>query len=619
MPQKTSLKTYAHIAGRFTALLFATSSVHAIEDRDRLTIEITGSRTAQTVDESLAPVTVIDRAQIDARPSASVTDLLRSTPGLNIVNNGGKGAQSSIFMRGTESDHTLILLDGVRIGSATTGTAAIQDIPLSQIERIEIIRGPRSSLYGSDAIGGVIQLFTRKPTSGTQAVISASGGNNASAGLNAGVSGKLDKSWYTANFSSFKTDGFNACDGKPFPNGGGCFTDEPDDDGYKNNALNLAGGVQISPRVNASLNALYIDSQVDYDGSISNEKEAINQNIGGKLEIAATDIWSTSLLAASGKDHADNFKDGTFTSQFNTDRNQFSWLNDILTGDSGKVTLGLDHYNDTVSGSSDYAVDSRDNTGIFAQYLGQLSSIDLQVSIRSDDNEQFGNQTTGGLSLGQGFASGLRWTASYGTAFKAPTFNELYFPAFGNPNLDAETSESFDLGLSGQNDKLYFSANVFETRIEDLIAYDAAFGLPVNVGEARIPGVEFTLGTLLASWNVVMDVTLLSPKNESAGPNNGKQLARRPESMFNLSLIQNWSKLDLKVDLHTQGDSYDDLANTQKLDGFTTVNLNFGYKVNGDWLINFALNNIFDEEYETAKYYNNDGINGMLTLRYAPK
>jgi len=619
MTQKTSLKTYARLAGGFTAILFATSTVHAIEDNDRLTIEITGSRTAQTVDESLAPVTVIDREQIEARPSASVTDLLRSTPGINIVNNGGKGSQASIFMRGTESDHTLILLDGIRIGSATTGTAAIQDIPLDQIERIEIVRGPRSSLYGSDAIGGVIQLFTRKPTSGTQPSFSVSGGSNASAGLNAGVSGRIDNSWYNASFSSFKTDGFNACDGKPFPNGGGCFTDEPDDDGYKNNSFNLAGGVQISPKVNASLNALYIDSEVDYDGSFSNEKDAVNQNIGGKLEIAASDIWSTSLLLASSKDHSDNFKDGTFTSQFNTDRDQISWLNDILSGDAGKVTLGLDYYNDSVSGSTDYAVDSRDNTGLFAQYLGKLASIDLQASIRSDDNEQFDKQTTGGLSLGQDFANGLRWTASYGTAFKAPTFNELYFPGFGNANLDAETSESFDLGLSGRSEKLYFSANVFETRIEDLIAYNAMVGLPVNVGEARIPGIEFTLGTLLASWNVVMDVTLLSPKNESAGPNKGKQLARRPESMFNLALMQSWNKLDLKVDLHTQGDSYDDLANTQKLDGFTTVNLNLGYKVSGDWLINFALNNIFDQDYETAKYYNNDGINGMLTLRYAPR
>jgi len=613
------LKKYARLAGGFAAILLANSNLQAAEDPQHLTIEITGSRTAQTVDESLAPVTVITRKDIEARPSASVTDLLRATPGLSIVSNGGKGATASIFMRGTESDHTLILIDGMRMSSATTGTAAIQDIPLDQIERIEIVRGPRSSLYGPDAIGGVIQLFTRNPQAGTQPAFSISGGSNASAGLNAGISGRQEKTWYNASFSSFKTDGFNSCNGKPFPDGGGCFTYEPDDDGYTNNSLNLSGGVQISPRINASFNALRIDSEVDYDGDFSNERDALNQNIGGKLEISATENWSTSLFIANSKDHSDDSKNGVFVSRFNTDRDQFSWLNDILLGNSGKVTMGLDYYKDEVSGTTDYSVDSRDNTGLFAQYLGKLSSIDIQASLRGDDNEQFGTQTTGGLTLGQDFANGLRWTASYGTAFKAPTFNELYFPGFGNPGLDAETSDSFDLGLSGRRENFNYSINAFLTNIDNLIAYDAIAGIPVNIGEAEIPGVEFALGTYFASWNVNMDLSLLSPKNESSGPNKGNRLARRPEQLFNVGIQRSWNKLSTGFDVHAQGSSYDDLANTQKLAGFATLNMNLGYRMANSWMINFALNNIFDKSYETAKYYNNDGINGMLTLRYTPK
>ncbi len=614
-----TLKNYARIAGGFTAILLSTQWVNAAEDDQRLTIEITGSRTAQTVDESLAPVTVITREQIEARPNATVSELLRSTPGLNIVNNGGAGAQASLFMRGTESDHTLILIDGVRMGSATTGTAALQDIPLDQIERVEIVRGPRSSLYGSEAIGGVIQLFTRKPVNGTQPNFSISGGSNNSAGMSAGLSGRQQKSWYNANFSSFKTDGFNACSGKPFPDGGGCFTDEPDDDGYKNNSFNLAAGVQISPRVNASINALYIDSELDYDGDFSNQREALNQTIGGKLEIAASDIWSTSVLLASSKDHSDDFKNGTFVSRFNTDRNQLSWLNDILTGNAGKVTLGVDYYQDDVSGSTDYLVDSRDNTGLFAQYLGEMAGLDLQASLRGDDNQQFGSHTTGGIAIGRDFAGGLRWTASYGTAFKAPTFNELYFPDFGNPNLDAETSETIELGLSGRSENFYFSSSIFETSIDNLIGYDASVGLPVNVDKARIPGIEFSLGTLLAQWNIAFDLTLLSPKNETAGLNDGNLLARRPEQIFNVRVDRSWNKLDLGIDLHNQGSSYDDLANTRELDGFTTIDMNLGYRFAASWMLDFTLKNIFDEQYETASYYNNDGINGMLSLRYQPK
>jgi len=615
-----TLKKSVSLAGGLTAVLLTASTAYSAEDDDRLTIVITGTRTAQTADETLAPVTVIDRKQIEERPNSTVTDLLRATPGLSVSSNGGKGAQTSVFMRGTESDHTLILIDGMRISSATTGTAALQDIPADQIERIEIVRGPRSSLYGSEAIGGVIQLFTRKPDGDkTRANVSISGGTQATAGLNAGLSGRKDSAWYTANVSTFKTDGINACNGKPFPDGGGCFTDEPDKDGYKNNSFSLAGGGQFGARVNASINALHIDSEVEFDGSFENERESVNQVLGGKLEIAASDIWSVDLLATTSKDHSDNFKDGTFSSRFDTDRNQFTFQNDLLAGDHGVVTLGLDYYQDEVSGTTDYAVDSRDNAGLFGQYLGNYGATDVQLSLREDDNEQFGNQTTGGASIGREIAGGMRWTASYGSAFKAPTFNELYFPGFGNPNLSAETSDSFDLGLSGRSQNVHFSANVFTTDIDDLIAYDVVANRPINIGEARISGLELGVGGMLAGWDINAFYTALSPKNNSGGFNDGNNLARRPENSFDLSFGRQFGKTSTLFDIHAQGHSYDDLANTVRLAGFTTVDLNVAYAVAQDWLVNLALNNLLDKQYETARYYNQLGFNALLTLRYTPK
>ncbi len=615
-----TLKPYASFAGGLTAILLASSTAYSAEDDDRLTIIITGSRTAQTVDETLAPVTIIDRKQIEERPNSSVTDLLRLTPGLTVVTNGGRGAQTSIFMRGTESDHTLILIDGVRVGSATAGTTALQDIPTSQIERIEIIRGPRSSLYGSDAIGGVIQLFTRRPDGDkTRANFSVSGGSHSSAGISAGLSGRKDSAWYSGNVSSFKTDGFNACNGKPFPNGGGCFTIEPDDDGYKNDSITLAGGVQMGSRVNASFNALHIDSEVDFDGSFENERESINQVLGAKLEVAASDIWSMDLLFAKTKDHSDNFLDGAFNSSFNTDRNQFTFQNDILTGQNGVTTLGLDYYDDEVSGTTDYAVDSRDNIGLFGQYLGNVGVTDIQLSLRGDDNEQFGNQTTGGVSIGREFSGNMRWVASYGSAFKAPTFNELYFPGFGNPDLTAETSDSFDLGLSGHGQNVNYSANIFITDIDDLIAFDAAVDLPVNIGRAHISGIELQLGAQISGWSINAAYTGLSTENKSGGFNDGNNLARRPENSFDMSFGRDFGKLSTLFDMHAQGQSYDDLANTVRLAGFTTLDLNLGYAVTRNWRLNLALNNILDKEYETARYFNQDGFNTLLTLRYTPQ
>lgn len=614
-----TLKSYASFAGGFTAILLSISGAYAVDDDDRLTIVITGSRTAQTVDETLAPVSVIDRKQIEEHPNATVADLLRTTPGLSVVSNGGKGAQTSIFMRGTESDHVLILIDGVRVGSATTGTAAIGDIPADQIERIEVVRGPQSSLYGSEAIGGVIQIFTRKPDGDMRTSFSISAGSHSSAGLNAGLSGRKDAVWYSANFASFKTDGFDACRGKPFPNGGGCFAEEPDDDGYQNNSVSLAGGIKLGSRVNASLNVLHIDSELDFDGSFENERESINQVLGGKLEFAASDRWNASLLLAKSKDHSDNLQEGVFSSRFDTDRDQLSFQNDVQTGENGLITVGLDYFQDEVSGTTDYAVDSRDNTGIFGQYLGHYGSMDVQLSLRSDDNEQFGTETTGGLSIGRDFANDMRWTASYGTAFKAPTFNELYFPGFGNANLGAETSDSFDLGLSTRTQNMRYSVNLFNTNIEDLIAFDAAANQPVNIGEASISGLELSAGTQVAGWNVDAGFTLLSPKNKGEGVNEDNLLARRPEQSADIRFSRSFSKLSTAIDLHSQGHSFDDLANTKRLAGFSTVDLNLGYALNQSWSLNLAINNLFDKEYETAQYFNQDGTNALLSLRYSPK
>lgn len=607
------------LTGILTAVLITTTNAGFAEETQPISIVITGTRTAQTVDQSLAPVSLIERKQIEERPADSTTDLLRMTPGLSTSSNGGRGASTSVFLRGTESDQSLVLIDGVRVGSATTGAAALQNIPTDHIERVEVVRGPRSSLYGSEAIGGVIQLFTRRPAADTaQARFSLSGGSHSSVGLNAGLSGSTKSSWYNASIASFETEGFDACRGRPFPDGGGCFTNEPDDDGYNNKSVLLSAGTQFGSKIEASINALHIDSELEYDGSFQNEQDASNQLLSGKLEIEASDIWNIDLLAAKTRDHTDNLKDGVFSSRFDTDREQLTFQNDILTGKNGTTTLGIDYYQDEVSGTTDYTVSSRDNLGLFGQYLGRFGATETQVSLRNDDNEQFGNHTTGGVSFGQDFAKGMRWTAAWGSAFKAPTFNELYFPGFGNPALDAETSQSIDLGLSAQKGIAQFTANLFSTTIDDLITYDVTVDRPVNIGQARINGVELTASTVIARWNTYANLTFMSPENTSAGPNKGNTLARRPESLLNLSMQRSFGKLSTLIDIRAQGHSYDDLANTRRLAGFTTLNLNLGYTLTQDWMVNLALNNLFDKQYETAEYFNQDGLNGMLSLRYTP-
>ncbi len=588
------------------------------EDSDKFTIVITGTRTAQTVDQSLAPVTIIDRAQIDSHPASSLEELLRSTPGLNVIRNGGPGGTASVFMRGTESDHTLFLIDGVRIGSATSGAAALQDFPLSQIERIEIVRGPRSSLYGSEAIGGVIQLFLKKPSNDRQSNFSVSSGSHSSHGLNAGLSGRTKQAWYMANFSSFKTDGFDACRAEAATEFGGCFADQPDADGYQNRALSLAVGGALGERVEGSLSVFRVASELDYDGSFSNQRKSRNQIVSAKLDIDASERWGMMINAAQSQDHSDEFNQGVFSSRFDTDRDQLGWQNNILLNSNGLLTFGLDHYTDKVSGTTDYTIASRDNTGLYAQYLGEVARHDVQLSLRHDDNEQFSGKSTGGLSVGRDFANGLRLTTAFGTAFNAPSFNDLYYPGFGNADLSAETSRSLDIGLSGRSEKANFSVNVFETNIENLIAYDAAAMKPLNIGKARIAGLEASVGIELVGWLLNTSLSIQSPKNTGSGANKGNYLARRPEHSVNLGLSRKWNQLSAQIDIHSQGHSFDDVANTKRLAGYTLVDLNLAYQINAHWAFDLAINNLFDKQYETAEYFNQDGLNGLLKVRYLP-
>ncbi|MGI9316626.1 MAG: TonB-dependent receptor domain-containing protein, partial [bacterium] len=564
--------------------------------------------------ETLAPVTIITRREIEKSGAISVSDVLATVPGVQISNNGGMGQATSLFLRGTESDHTLVLIDGVKTGSATLGTTPFQDLPLDQVEKIEVVRGPRSSLYGSEAIGGVIQIFTRKGGQGTKPNFSLSGGSNNTSDLNLGVSGGSTDRWYTVNASHFNTDGFDACRGS-FD--AGCFTVEPDDDGYENTSVSIRAGAQLNQTLNLEAGILNSDGEAEFDGSFQNESETRTQVGHVKGELQATENWQSSLLVAQAKDESDNFLDGAYASTFDTSRDQVSWQNNFLLNAS-RLIVGVDYTDEEVESNSVFTVTSRDNTGVFASYNTNIGGHDLDFSLREDDNEQFGSETTGGFAYGYNLGESTRITLGYGTAFKAPTFNELYFPGFGNPDLVAETSSSIDLGLSGRTAKASWSINLFKTEIEDLIGFDPTTFLPVNTNEAEITGIEFAAQVDAAGWLFSSSLTIQDPQDTSGGPNDGNQLARRAEETLQLGVDRNFGAWTTGASVLYRGDSYDDLANLTEIDAFTVVDLRTEYRFHRNWLLGVKVNNVFDEEYETAAFYNQDGINALATLRYQP-
>jgi vitamin B12 transporter len=603
----------------FLSLLLPSLGVAAVEDATELDpIIVTATRTAQTADETLASVTVVTRDEIERRQIRSVSDALLGVPGVSLTNSGGAGQPTSVLLRGTEFDHVLVLVDGVKVGSATLGATAFQDLPIDQVERIEVVRGPRSSLYGSEAIGGVIQIFTRKGGGPLAPRLSVGTGSYRTVNASLGLSGGGDRGWFDASLGFEETEGFNACFGEPFV--AGCFTYEPDKDGHRKAFGSARAGYRFGQVGELDLHWLRSESETEFDGTAfgGNESAGVQQVLGGKALFSPLAGWDVTLLAGRSWDELDVAYNGVFLDTFDTVRDSLSWQNDLSVGDDHLLTAGIDYLNDRVDGTIDYSVDSRSNTGVFGQYQGESGRHLLKVSLRHDDNEQFGGHTSGDAAWGYAFENGLRLTASYGTAFKAPTFNDLYFPFFGNPDLDPETSRSLELGLAGSHTAGTWSVNLYQTDIEDLIAFDAIVQTPANIASSRIRGLEAVASGRLAGWDLRANLTLLDPENRSGGPNQGNLLPRRAEQTFRLDLDRTAGRFRLGGSLFAAGRRFDDLGNEIPLDAYALVDLRADYAFAESLRLQGRIENLFDEEYETAAYYNQPGRSFYLTLRYQP-
>jgi vitamin B12 transporter len=581
------------------------------------TINVTATRTAQTADETIAPVTVITREDIEGSQAQSVADLLRDQPGISISNNGGQGKFTSVFLRGANSDQVLVLVDGVKVGSATSGTSAFEDLPLDLIERIEIVRGPQSSLYGSEAIGGVIQIFTRKGNGPLKPSFSLGGGSYGTRQGSAALSSDAGSGgWYSVGLSGFDTHGFPACKSSLTA---GCYAIVPpgETDGYENESARLRAGWRFANGTEAEMNWLHTDGDNLYEGSYSNESKSVRQVLGASLGTTPLDAWHTALRAGQSQDDSDDFLNGIFVDRFNTQRRTLSWQNDIELAQGHQLVAGVDWQNDRVTSTTAYALTSRDDTGVFAEYLAKMGAHDIQLAVRRDNDQQFGAKSTGSVAWGYNLNPELRITASFGSAFKAPNFNDLYYPGFSNPSLRPEASHSVNVGLAGKAGAARWSLNTFETQVTDLIGLDAAY-IPINIDSARIRGIEGVASARLLDWELRGNLNLLDPENQSTGADNGNVLPRRPKQAISLDANRSVGAWSGGVTVRAESYRYDDLANTIRLGGFTTVDLRTEYRVNKDWRMQARIQNLLNKDYETAYLYNQPGRGVYVMLRYQP-
>lgn len=569
------------------------------------TINITATHNAPVAFAGV-PSTTISRAQIDRLQATSALSLLENTAGLNLVNLGGPGKLTNVSIWGASPSQTLVLVDGVRIGSLTAGQAYLENLPVALIDHIEIIRGPRSGQYGADAMGGVIQIFTRAGQSGIHPSFSLGGGSrdtwNGSANLSGGA-GPVD---YSLGVSHQQTGGFNSYTDKT---GSPYAPVEPDQDGYHNNSAQ--GRIAYHADNGARIGAHWLgsDAWTDFDGSFQNQSRDRQQVFG--LNGALMKLRSWQLRGDLGRsfDRLTSYENGVFASEFDSRRDTFNLANDF-TINHGLLTLGADQSRDLVNSNTRYTVTDRRNTGLYAQFVDQIGQLSLQSALRHDHNSQFGNANTGSLDLSWQLTRAWALTAGYGTGFRVPSFNDLYYPGYSNPNLRPERSHTARLGANWARGSWTTALTGFRTRSQDLITLDAHY-IPQNINSAQVIGAEWQLGWHTSHWTMNADTTWLSTRNIATGTS----LPRQPKWSGRLDVDRQFGRWAAGITVRGQTQTHEVNAR-QVNNGFATADLRLGYRLAPNWHAEAKVTNITNRAYQTAYGYNQAGRGGFLTIRY---
>ncbi|SEA21866.1 TonB-dependent receptor domain-containing protein [Acidovorax soli] len=569
---------------------------------------VTATRVESRASALLSDVTVIDRETIENNTGRTVPELLARMAGVQMAANGGLGKNSSVFIRGTESRHVLLLVDGVRMGSATTGQASFDNIPLEMIERIEVLKGPASALYGSDAIGGVIQIFTRQGREGMHPHASVTLGSEGRREATVGLSGGRGDISYSLGAQTLREKGFSATN--PAASFGNF---NPDRDGFSQQSVNASLAWRFAPDWKADARLLYADGKNHYDsGPSSFDTHADVQSRVGAVGVEGRilDDWKTRLNFASSADDSTSFE-GRAPSRFNTTQDQWAWTNEVGTR-VGKLLVGLERLVQKVDSTTAYTVTRRSTDSAFAGIVGEYGPHGWQFNARHDDDSQFGGASTGLVAYGYRFTPQLRLHGAYGTSFKAPSFNQLYYPGFGNPNLQPERGRNAELGLSYMMGLHEFKFVRFDNRIRGFITGTT---LPANVPRARIEGWTLGYDAQLGVWGLHAALDLLDARNTQ----NGRKLPRRADEQLTASLDYATGAWKLGGTLLAVSERFDDTANRVRLSGFATLDLHADHALSRDWTLQARLNNLADKQYQTANGFNQPGRAVYLTLRYQPK
>ncbi|KXO09741.1 Outer membrane vitamin B12 receptor BtuB [Moritella sp. JT01] len=575
---------------------------------------VTANRVEQAVSDVLAPITVITRDDIELSMAKSVPEILRMLPGIDIGQNGGRGSKASVFMRGSESDHVLVLIDGVRLPSSITSGVDFSKIPVSQIETIEIVRGPRGAIYGSEAIGGVINIITRGQQGTNIKQVSVGIGSDKYYETDLFLSSDLtDKLHVNFGLGYNDAEGYNS---KPVVG-----VNDGDKHGFENKDISLGANYQLSSQLNAFINTRYSQSVSEYDGSSAASAWGPEVHLKKEQWLETTSIitgakysrdnYLGSLTYSFGENKSYQYKSGDdykdATSTLFTKQHNVSFINSFVLSDSLLLNAGLDWRDDQAEdeGGTLDGIVSRSNTGIFTTVVYEISSITLDGSIRYDDNETFGGNTTWGLAAGWEFVNNYSVIASTGTSFKAPSLYDLYATnayTKGNPDLKPESGESIEVGIKGITGLVDWKIIAYKNKVQDLID-----GKKINTvrtaynkeGKSTLQGIELEINTVtgIVSHQAVLEY--LDPKDA-----HGKTLLRRAKYKAKWKGTVQLGDVDLSMRYLYQGkrDDYG-TAGIDTFAGYSLWDISAAYLVTDAFKLSARIDNVFDKEYATAQGY----------------
>ncbi|QYF94591.1 TonB-dependent receptor [Massilia sp. PAMC28688] len=608
-----------------TALALAIVSPFAQADMASAPIDaivITASRVPQAAADVLSDHVLLSADDIARSGATNVIDLLQQQRGIEVARNGGPGTNASVFLRGGDSKQTVVLVDGVRIGSSTTGIANWSALPLANIDRIEIIYGPLATMYGADAIGGVIQVFTRRGAGEPRLAAGISAGSEKHRAMDASIHGGTGRMHFAVTAAHDEEEGFSAT----VP---GQFSYNPDNDGYAKTSASAQAGYRFDERHEAGL--LFMASRMDaqYDagaGSFDARSEQELNNVALYTRHQFTPVWQLRLQAARADDKARTFANPSATGISSVDTRQtlYSAQNDIALGRDLLQVLLERREEDVVASSTAGLTRGRTtNSGAVSYSLRRGAHI-ATASARLDDSSQYGSKSTGGLGYGYRITPHLRANASIGSSFRAPTFNELYFPRYGIASNRPETGRNAEAGLAYNGGAVEASTVYYRNRLTDLLVnaprcpIEVAthpFGCAYNINEATLSGLSMGARATLGRVDLRGTVDFQNPRDDTTG----KQLVRRARRHGNLSAEYAGATFSVGASLHASGKRFDDLANRTVLGGYGVLNVHASWRFAPDWSAFIRANNVTGKRYELARGYATAGSQVFAGLRYGTR